>query len=446
MLSATPFPWAKARARPLRAPFKGARLRRAGPSGHGKRTRRALFITLIALVAPLTAQDTARTILRAGTVLDGRGGVQHNVDIVVVGSRIERIAPRGPLPAGARIVDLGDRTVLPGLIDAHTHPAWYFNRKNRLHTTDDGDTPAQSILAAAANAYATLRAGFTTIQSVGSRSDVDLRDWIATQGLPGPRILTSLDPLIDRSLSPDSLRALVRQHKAQGADLIKIFASGSIREGGQQTLSDSQLVAACGEAKTLGLRTLVHAHSEAAVRAATLAGCTEVEHGLFVTQDVLTLMASRGTYFDPQCSLIFRNYLDNRARYEGIGNYTDSGFAVMERVLPLAAADIRMALATPGLKVVYGTDAVAGADGHNAEDLICRVERAGESPTHAIVAATSLNAEALGLAAQIGAIAPGLEADIIAVDGDPLHDITALRRVSFVMRAGRVVRNDGVRP
>src|SRR5439155_20606694 len=234
MLSATPFPWAKARARPLRAPFKGARLRRAGPSGHGKRTRRALFITLIALVAPLTAQDTARTILRAGTVLDGRGGVQHNVDIVVVGSRIERIAPRGPLPAGARIVDLGDRTVLPGLIDAHTHPAWYFNRKNRLHTTDDGDTPAQSILAAAANAYATLRAGFTTIQSVGSRSDVDLRDWIATQGLPGPRILTSLDPLIDRSLSPDSLRALVRQHKAQGADLIKIFASGSIREGGQQ--------------------------------------------------------------------------------------------------------------------------------------------------------------------------------------------------------------------
>ena len=446
MLSATPFPWAKARARPLRGPFKGARLRRAGPSGHGKRTRRALFITLIALVAPLAAQDTARTILRAGTVLDGRGGVQHNVDIVVVGSRIERIAPRGPLPAGARIVDLGDRTVLPGLIDAHTHPAWYFNRKNRLHTTDDGDTPAQSILAAAANAYATLRAGFTTIQSVGSRSDVDLRDWIATQGLPGPRILTSLDPLIDRSLSPDSLRALVRQHKAQGADLIKIFASGSIREGGQQTLSDSQLVAACGEAKALGLRTLVHAHSEAAVRAATLAGCTEVEHGLFVTQDVLTLMASRGTYFDPQCSLIFRNYLDNRARYEGIGNYTDSGFAVMERVLPLAAADIRMALATPGLKVVYGTDAVAGADGHNAEDLICRVERAGEPPMHAIVAATSLNAEGLGLAAQIGAIAPGLEADIIAVDGDPLHDITALRRVSFVMRAGRVVRNDGVRP
>jgi len=379
-------------------------------------------------------------VLQAATVLDGRGGVQHNVDILVTGNRITKIAPRGAIPAGARLIDLGNRTVLPGLIDAHAHPVWYFNRQDRLHTANDGDTPAQSMLAAAANAYAMLQAGFTTIQSIGSRNDADLRDWIATQGLPGPRILTSLDPITDPALSPDSLRAIVRQRKAQGADLIKLFASASIREGGQQTMSDSQLDAVCGEAKSLGLRTLVHAHSASSVRAATLAGCTEVEHGLFVTQDELTLMAQRGTYFDPQCALVFRNYLDNRARYLGIGNYTDSGFAAMERALPLAAKDVRMALATPGLKVVYGTDAVAGADGHNAEDLVCRVQKAGESPMHAIVAATSLNAEAMGLGDRIGAIAPGLEADIIAVDGDPLRDITALRRVSFVMKSGRVVR------
>src|SRR6266571_4163556 len=388
-------------------------------------------------------QDTTRVVLRAAVVLDGRGGAWHNMDILVVGNRIASITTRRAVPAGARLVDLGDRTVLPGLIDAHTHPVWYFNRQNRLHTATDGDTPAQSTLAAAANVYATLQAGFTTIQSVGSRSDADLRDWIATQGLPGPRILTSLDPLTDRTLSPDSLRALVRQRKTQGADLVKIFASASIREGGQQTMSDSQLVAMCGEAKALGMRTLVHAHTAAAVRAATLAGCTEIEHGIFVTQDVLTLMAARGTYFDPQCALVFRNYLENRARYEGIGNYTDSGFAAMERALPLVTADIRLALATPGLKVVYGTDAVAGADGRNAEDLICRVEQAGEAPMHAIIAATSLNAEALGLGDRLGAIAPGFEADIIAVDGDPSRDITALRRVSFVMKGGRVVRNDG---
>ena len=403
------------------------------------------FLALLSMPGALSAQDTTRTVLRAATVLDGRGGIQRNVDIFVTGNRITRIAPRGTVPAGARVIDLGDRTVLPGLIDAHAHPAWYFNRQNRLHTPNDGDTPAQSMLAAAANAYATLQAGFTTIQSVGSRSDADLRDWIATQGLPGPRMLTSLDPITDRTLSPDSLRAVVRQHKADGADLIKIFASGSIREGGQQTLSDSQLVAACGEARALGLRTLVHAHSAGSVRAATLAGCTEVEHGLFVTQDVLTLMAARGTYFDPQCALIFRNYLDNRAKYQGIGNYTDSGFAVMARMLPVAPQVIRTAIATSGLQVVYGTDAVAGADGHNGEDLICRVQQAGEAPMHAIVAATSLNAEAMGLADQIGAIAAGLDADIIAVDGDPLRDITALRRVSFVMKGGRVVRNDGAR-
>src|SRR5439155_24485738 len=225
-------------------------------------------------------EDT--TVLRAATVLDGRGGVQHNVDIIIEGNRTARIVPSGALPAGARVVDLGDRTVLPGLIDAHAHPAWYFNRQNRLHTPNDGDTPAQSMLAAAANAYATLQAGFTTIQSVGSRSDADLRDWIATQGLPGPRMLTSLDPITDRSGGPDSLRALVRQRKSQGADVIKLFASASIREGGQQTMTDSQLVAACGEANAVGLRTLVHAHSAAAVRAATLAGCTEIEHGIFV--------------------------------------------------------------------------------------------------------------------------------------------------------------------
>jgi imidazolonepropionase-like amidohydrolase len=404
--------------------------------------RLRVLLALALSAAPLAAQD-GPVVLRAARVLDGRGGSMANADIVVQGGRIISVRPRGALPAGARLVDLGNRTVMPGLIDVHAHPAWYFNRLGRLHQNNDGDTPAVSMLAAAANAYATLMAGFTTIQSVGDRRDADLRDFIASQGLPGPRILTSLDPLTERSGGPDSLRALVRQRKQQGADLIKLFASASIREGGGQTMTDEQLQAACGEARAQNLRTLVHAHAAAAVLAASRAGCTEVEHGIFVTQDVLDTLAARGTYFDPQCSLVFRNYLDNRAKYEGIGNYNEAGFAAMERAIPLAAQDIRMALATARLKVVYGTDAVAGADGRNAEDLVCRVQSAGESPMHALVAATSLNAEALGLGDRVGTLAAGLDADIIATDGDPSRDIVVIRRVSFVMKDGRIVRNDG---
>jgi imidazolonepropionase-like amidohydrolase len=383
-------------------------------------------------------------VIHASQALDGRGRSMTDVDIVVENGKITRIGPRGAVPAGAREIDLRGRTVLPGLIDAHSHVTWYFNRQGRYHTgRGDDDTPVQSMLATVANAYATLMAGFTTIQSPGSPEDKDLREWITTQGLPGPRILTSLAALSGGS--PDTLRMRVRQRKEQGADLIKIFASASIRDGGKQSMTDEQIQAACGEAKAQGLRAIVHAHSAESVRAVVLAGCNQVEHGIFVTQSELNLMAEHGTYFDPQCSLVFHNYLDNRAKYDGIGNYNEAGFAAMEKAIPLAAEDIRKALATPRLKITYGTDAVAGAHGRNAEDLVCRVKDAGESPMHAIVSATSVNAEALGMSDKIGALAPGMEADIIAMDGDPTRDITAVRRVSFVMKGGKVYRDDGKR-
>ena len=367
-----------------------------------------------------------------------------NVNIVIEHGKITRIGAAATVAPTGRVIDLRGRTVLPGLIDAHVHPTWYFNRKNRFHTNTDGDTPQQSTLAGAANLFTTLNAGFTTIQSLGDVADKDLRDWIATQGLPGARLLTSLQPIQNGDTA--RLRALVQQRKEQGADLIKIFASGSIRDGGQQTLSDEQLAAVCGEAKKQGLRSIVHAHSTSSVRAATLAGCTQIEHGVFVTQSELDLMAEKGTYFDPQCSLVFRNYLDNREKYDGIGNYNAEGFAAMEHALPLAAEAIRKAVKTPKLKMVYGTDAVAGAHGRNAEDLVCRVQTSGQKPMDAIISATSLNAEAMGLGASIGTLAAGMDADIIAVDGDPSANITALRNVSFVMKGGKVIRDDGRPP
>jgi imidazolonepropionase-like amidohydrolase len=326
------------------------------------------------------------------------------------------------------------------LIDSHSHLAWYFNRAGRLHQSNDGDTPEQSMLSAAANAYATLMAGFTTIQSPGSPEDKDLRDWIANGGVPGPRILTSLEPITDARLSVDSLRALVRQRKAQGADLIKIFASRSIREGGAATMSAEQLQALCAEAKAQGLRTIVHAHSAEAMQRTTRAGCNQIEHGVFATDEVLNEMAKNGTYFDPQCGLVFENYLANRPKYEGIGNYNAEGFAAMERAIPLAQAAFRRAMLIHGLKVVFGTDAVAGAHGRNAEEMVCRVQNGRQSPSLVLVSAQSLAAEALGLGDRIGTLAPGFEADLVAVDGNPTRDITATRRVRFVMKGGRVYR------
>ncbi len=392
--------------------------------------------------APLAA-DGDTVVLRAARVLDGTGGRQQNVDVVVVGGDIAAVRPaRGPLPAGG--VDLGPLTLLPGLIDTHVHLSWYVNAHGRLHTPDDGDPADVQALAGAANAWATLRAGFTTVQSVGEPENRALRDAIARGAIPGPRVLTSLGSLNERTGggSPDSLRAAVRRFKADGADLIKIFASKSIREGGTATMSDAQLAAACGEARASGLRALVHAHSAEAVTRAARAGCTQVEHGVFADDAARRLMADRGTYFDPQCGLVFRNYLDNRPVFDGIGNYNAAGFAAMERALPLAERGIRDAVATPGLQLVFGTDAVAGAHGRNAEELVCRVRRGGEPAMDAVVSATSRAARSLGLGDRIGQVRPGFAADLVATAGDPSETIEAAERVAFVMKDGRVVRRD----
>jgi len=192
------------------------------------------------------------------------------------------------------------------------------------------------------------------------------------------------------------------------------------------TLSQEQLNAACDEAKKQGLRTLVHAYKEA-VQAATLTGCTEIEHGTLATDDDLKLMAEKGTYLDPQSGLVIENYLLHKEKYLGTSGYTAEGFTAMEKILPMDHEIVEHAAKTPGLKMVFGTDAVAGAHGRNAEEFIDRVRDSGVDPMAAMVSANSLGAEALGMGDQIGSIAPGLQADIIALDGDPLKDITAVR-------------------
>jgi imidazolonepropionase-like amidohydrolase len=400
-----------------------------------------LGIFLVWPAAILLAQAPSATI-HADRVFDGRGMASRPVRIVVERGHIARIETDAhEAQRGRATYDLRGLTVLPGLIDVHAHLAWHFNAAGKLHTESDGESPAQAALAAAGNAWTTLQAGITTVVSPGSPEDKDLRDAIASGIVPGPRLLTSLEPLTEEDGDAQRLRQLVRERAQAGADLIKLFASKSIREGGAQTMSSAQLAAACGEARALGLRTLVHAHSQESMRAASEAGCTQIEHGIFATQEVLDLLAERGTYFDPQCGLVFHNYLDNRDKYFGIGNYNAEGFAAMERALPLAVETFRRAIATPNLKVVFGTDAVAGAHGHNAQELACRVREAGQRPSDALASATSLAAAAMGLSGKIGRIAPGLEADLIAVDGDPEKDVTSLSRVVFVMKSGVVYKN-----
>jgi imidazolonepropionase-like amidohydrolase len=409
---------------------------------------RALAVSIMLGGAPVAAQPAVAPsmVLRAARVLDGAGGTLTNRDVVVQGGRIVAIRPSaGPLPAGG--IDLGRRTLLPGLIDTHVHLGWYLNAQERLHQERDGDAPGVSALAHAGNAWATLRAGFTTVQSIGEADNAALRDAINRGRIPGPRVLTSLGSLSERTAggSPDSLRAAVRRFKQAGADVIKIFASKSIRDGGEATMTPDQLRAACGEATAQGLRSVVHAHSAEAVQRAANAACTQVEHGVFADDATRAALVQHRTFFDPQCGLVFRNYLDHKPWFEGIGNYNAAGFAAMEQALPLAEAGIGLASRTKGLRLVFGTDAVAGAHGRNAEELVCRVRKGGQSAMDAIVSATSRAAESLALEREIGRVAVGYAADLIATDGDPSQEIEASQRVSFVMRAGQVYRNDGAR-
>jgi imidazolonepropionase-like amidohydrolase len=401
-------------------------------------TRHSMRKTIGILISLAVSCAAQSIVIKTATVLDGRGHVLRNQQIVIEGHRIVKVADARDQAS----YDLSGLTVMPGWIDTHVHIGYHFNAENRY---DDGgrgskETPQQIALRAEANAYATLRGGFTTVQSLGQGIDADLRGLINAGTLPGPRILTSLRAVTDTTGTPDQIRAYVRKMKEDGADVIKLFATASIRDGGKQTMTDQQVQATCGEARALGLRSVVHAHAPGGARAAVLAGCTSIEHGAFLDDATLQMIVDKGLYFDPNF-LVLHNYLDNKPKFLGIGNYTEEGFAYMEKGVPMMAAVLKRAIAHH-VKIIFGTDAVAGSHGRNAEEFIYRVRDGGQAPMDAIVSATSLAAESLRLQDKIGSIAPGMEADLVAVRGNPIEDITAVRNVAFVMKGGVVVRNE----
>jgi imidazolonepropionase-like amidohydrolase len=369
-----------------------------------------------------------RTVIAAATVLDGRGGIARNTRVVVSAGKIVAVDPT----ASPVDIDLGRATLTPGWIDTHVHLTWHYNDQGKSVSGGEPETIAER--AAGENARLTLQAGFTTVQSVGALADKAVRDRDADGTGAVPRILTSLRQIQDRSGDPEALRALVQRTRQEGADVIKLFATTGLGAGGNQSMSDAQIEATCSAARAAGLRAVVHAIGDAGARAAVRAGCTSIEHGTFVSNETLELMVERGTFFDPNL-LVLHNYLDNRQHFD----FSPQALETLEKGLAPTVDVLRRARAR-GVKIVFGTDAVSGAHGRNAEEFVYRVRDARELPMDVFRSATSVAADSLGLGSQLGTVAAGYDADLVAVAGDPLADITAVRKVVFVMRRGRRLR------
>ena len=397
-----------------------------------------MFTRRLALFLLAACAFAQPLIIKTGTLIDGKGRVLRNQEITIENGRITRVAAATHKPT----LDLSSLTVMPGWIDTHVHLGWYFNKEGRLEQGPGRGaktTAQQAALFTAANARATLLGGFTTVQCLGMAIEGDIRYMTERGDLDGPRVLTSLRTISENTGTPEQIRAYVRKMKEDGSDVVKLFATASIRDGGKMTMTVDQINAACGEAKAVGLRSVVHAHSSDGATAAVNAGCTAIEHGTFLDDATLDLMARKGVYFDPNF-LVLHNYLENKPGFQGIGNYNEEGFAAMEKGLPLVADVIKRARAHH-VKIVLGTDAVAGSHGRNAEEFIYRVKDGGEKPMDVLMSGTSVAAESLGMADKIGSIAEGMQADLVAVQGNPLDDITAVRHVLFVMKGGRIYKN-----
>jgi imidazolonepropionase-like amidohydrolase len=401
------------------------------------------YTSALLLLAVLTAASIAdaaaqgrgqRSItIRGARVLDGRGGVLDKGVIEVQGSKITAVDQR----TGDVTYDLGDATLMPGMIDVHVHLNWYFGPNGKY---GEQNVPAGFAMDAILdNARRTLQAGFTTVQSLGWAGDKPLREAIAAGVVPGPRLLSSLGQIQPGNQTAEQLRERVRALKKADADVVKIFASGSIRDGGKMSASREQLEALCAEGRAQGLRTVVHAHDPQSIITAVNAGCSQIEHGVFADAAAIKAMKDANVYFDPNIGLVLQNYLEQKEHYLGSGNFDEGGFAFMEKALPTLAGIFRDAREA-GLRMPLGTDAVAGAHGQNAREAIARVQRGGQPPMEAIISTTSLAAESLGLQDQIGTIKPGYEADIVALAGNPVSDITKLRDVRFVMKGGRLFK------
>jgi imidazolonepropionase-like amidohydrolase len=416
--------------------------------------------TAAVLAQPAAQPAAKRTLVRAGHLLDVKTGkLLDGQTIVVVGETIQSIAPTADVQAqaGDTVVDLGGMTVLPGLIDVHTHLTMNpdFDPYRELTSTD-----AKEAINGVVNARITLMAGFTSVRNVGANgfTDVDLRDAVNAGQVPGPHMLVS-GPLLgitgghcDENLLPikyhlvgdgvaDGIAEVqhkVRQNIKYGADLIKICATGGVLSKGddpqasQYTLEEMQAIVA--DAHRLGRKVAAHAHGAQGILWATEAGVDSIEHGSYINDEAIAEMKKRGTYLVP--TLYLEDWMLEK------GNLPPFYHQKMIDVSAVAKSNIKHAMQA-GVKIAMGTDAAVYPHGLNAHELDVYVNQLGMAPLAALQTATLNAADLMGWSAKTGSLESGKWADIIAVDKNPLDDVRVLQNVKFVMKAGVVYKGEG---
>jgi imidazolonepropionase-like amidohydrolase len=416
----------------------------------------AVAALLAAGAQPVAPPPTV--VVRAARMLDGRGGPALSPAVVVVrGERIESVGAGAP-PANARVIDLGSATLLPGLIDLHTHLT-----STGVHWEEEllKTTPGEAALHGAHNALITLLAGFTTCRDMGPTwpyTDIDLRKAIDQGVVPGPRILASgnyvsptggagdarqfsiyVDVPIVRNLAdgPDEIRKAVRTNLKQGADFIKILGTGAVLSrgappGGQQ-YSEDEMRVAVEEAGRWGKHVAAHVHGTDGIKAALRAGIHTIDHASMMDEEAVALLRRSHAYFVPT--------LYTSESISASGTVPPAEKERSQQIKQIKDRSFQMVL-NADLPIGFATDAAVVPHGENAREFAYRV-RLGQSAAAAIVSATRTAAEIIGWSDRVGTIEPGKFADLIAVTGDPLRDITELERVSWVMKGGVVYKGRG---